>query len=104
MKRHYPLPGLALLAACAAAAAGPDQHAQPAPADGARTDLPFAQGRSFGSLDEYLAFLEERGATDVPWYRKTGPDTYELVARRGPRAEPVVVTRKQLMERFGFTR
>jgi hypothetical protein len=90
--------GLPLLAACAAAAADPEATGEP------RTGLPHAQGRSFASLDEYLAFLEERGSQDVPWYRKIGPDTYELVARRGPRAPRVVVTRRELMDRFGFVR
>ncbi len=98
MTRLFLLSGAILLAACAAPAAEPEATA------GARAGLPFAQGRSFVSLDDYLAFLEKRGSQDVPWYRKVGPDTYELVARRGPRAERVVVTRQELMDRFGFTR
>ena len=67
-----------------------------------RADLPFSQGRSFASLDEYLAFLETRGAYDVPWYREIRPGVYELVSRRGPGAEPKIYTRYELAQRFGF--
>lgn len=66
--------------------------------------LPFAQGRHFETLDDYLAFRRERGATDVPWYREIRPGVYELAGRRGPGAAPRIYTREQLMERFGFTR
>jgi len=69
-----------------------------------RAALPFAQGRTFATLDAYLAFLERRGAMDIPWYRETRPGVYELVGRRTPGAPPKIFTRKQLMERFGFTR
>ena len=67
-------------------------------------DLPFAQGRTFATLDEYLAFRERRGAADVPWYREVAPGLYELAGRRGPGARPQRVTRAELMRRFGFTR
>ena len=33
---------------------------------GAVANLPFAQGRSFTSLDDYLAFRKSRGAYDLP--------------------------------------
>ena len=68
------------------------------------SDLPFAQGRSFTSLDEYLAFLRERGAYDVPWYREIKPGVYELGSRRGPGAQPQIFTREELERRFGFAR
>lgn len=68
------------------------------------TDLPFAQGRSFTSLDEYLAFLRKRGAYDVLWYREIRPGVYELVTRRAPGREPQTFTREELERRFGFTR
>lgn len=64
--------------------------------------LPFAQGRSFASLDDYLAFLRGRGAHDVPWYREIRPGVYELVSRRGPRAQPQIFTREELARKFGF--
>ena len=67
-------------------------------------ELPFAQGRTFATLDAYLAFLRERGAADVPWYQEIRPGVYAVVSRRGPGAPPLIYTRAQLMERFGFTR
>ena len=68
----------------------------------ARSDLPFAQGRSFASLEEYLAFRERRGAYDVPWYREISPGVYELVTRRRPGSAPQTFTREQLRVQFGF--
>ena len=66
--------------------------------------LPFSQGRSFTSLDEYLAFLETRGAYDLPWYRKVRPGVYELVTRRPPGTPPQLFTRAELAQKFGFPR
>jgi hypothetical protein len=66
--------------------------------------LPFSQGHSFASLDEYLAFLRKRGAYDVPWYREVRPGVYELVSRRGPGAQPQIFTREELEKKFGFAR
>jgi len=65
-------------------------------------NLPFSQGRSFSSLDEYLKFLQTRGAYDVPWYREIRPGVYELVSRRGPGAQPQIYTRAELARKFGF--
>lgn len=65
-------------------------------------DLPFAQGRSFASLDDYLEFRKSRGAYDVPWYRQIRPGVYELVSRRGPGAQPQTYTRAELAQKFGF--
>lgn len=67
-------------------------------------ELPFAQGRSFETLDSYLAFLRERGATGVPFYQEVRPGVYELISRRGPNAEPLFYTREELEEQFGFAR
>jgi len=64
--------------------------------------LPFAQGLSFDTLDDYLAHLERRGATGVPWYREIEPGLYELVSRRGPRAAVQRFSRAELLLRFGF--
>ncbi|MBA2771600.1 MAG: hypothetical protein H0U34_06240 [Sphingomonas sp.] len=69
---------------------------------GAIANLPFSQGRSFASLDEYLEFRKSRGAYDVPWYRKTKLGMYELVSRRGPGAEPQIYSREELARKFGF--
>ena len=65
--------------------------------------LPFAHGRTFTSLDEYLAFRKARGAYDVPWYREIRPGVYELVSRRAPGADPRVFSRAELAREFGFT-
>jgi hypothetical protein len=93
-------------AACSQPSA-PDVHSgqmsrasQPGPVSG----LPFAQGRSFTALDEYLAFRKSRGAYDVPWYREIRPGVYELVSRRPPGAKPTVHTRDELERKFGFRR
>ena len=74
------------------------QSSQPA----AVANLPFAQGRAFASLDDYLAFREKRGASDVPWYREIEPGLYELVSRRAPGAQPKTYTRAELARMFGF--
>ena len=66
------------------------------------TDLPFAQGRTFTSLDEYLEHRKAQGAYDVPWYRLIKPGSYELVGRRGPGAPPKIYTREELARKFGF--
>lgn len=65
--------------------------------------LPFGQGLSFATLDDYLAHLRRRGAYDVPWYREVSPGVYELVAGR-TRGRPQRHTREELMRRFGFAR
>lgn len=72
-------------------------EAQPAVAN-----LPFAQGRTFTSLDEYLAHRRAQGTYDVPWYREIKPGTYELISRRPPGAEPKIYTREELARKFGF--
>ena len=65
-------------------------------------NLPFSQGRSFASLDEYLEFRKKRGAYDVLWYREIKPGVYELVSRRGAGAQPRIYTRPELARMFGF--
>lgn len=66
-------------------------------------ELPFARGKTFCSLDEYLAHLEALGAVDLPWWREISPGVYEHV-KRMPEAEREIATREELMERFGFKR
>ncbi len=65
-------------------------------------NLPFGQGRSFASLDEYLQFREQRGAYDVPWYKQIRPGVYQLISRLGPGAEPQIYSREELARKFGF--
>jgi hypothetical protein len=63
--------------------------------------LPFAQGQSFATLDEYLAFLRKRSAYDVPYWEEVSPGVYRAVAgRAGPQAQ--TYTRAELERRFGF--
>lgn len=103
---------LASSAACSQPSA-PEVHSSPANSSKeaavaqashhpAVANLPFAQGRSFASLDEYLEFRKARGAHDVPWYREIRPDLYELVSRRGPGTEAQTYTREELARKFGF--
>ena len=67
--------------------------------------LPFAHGRTFATLDDYLAHLRDHaGPIGQPWYRELRPGVYELVTNRAPPGEPAIVTRAELMRRFGFTR
>ena len=91
-------PGAAPLVPQAKASAAAADLPQGTPVSG----LPFSQGRSFTSLDQYLAFLETRGAYDIPWYRKVRPGVYELVSRRRPASGPQVFTREELARKFGF--
>lgn len=60
----------------------------------------------FGTFDEYLAFLRQRGALDMPWWREVEPGVYELVTSYRPvdGQAPQRATREELMRRFGFTR
>ncbi len=66
--------------------------------------LPFARGKTFRTLDEYLAHLERQGAIDLPYWRQVKPGLYERVTRRVPPGPPERATRAELMRRFGFTR
>ena len=66
--------------------------------------LPYARGRSFDSLDEYLAHLEKQGALDLPYWREIAPGLYERVTSRVPRNPPERASRAELMRRFGFSR
>lgn len=67
--------------------------------------LPFAGERGFATLDDYLAFLESQSGFDTPYYQRVGPDRYQLMTRLPPgRPRPPVVTREELMRRYGFSR
>jgi hypothetical protein len=66
-------------------------------------NLPYARGRTFASLDEYLAHLESLGAIDLPWWREIRPGVYERVTSVRGRP-PEVATRAELMQRYGFKR
>lgn len=65
--------------------------------------LPLAEGRSFRTLDEYLAFRATLGAFDAPVYTEVRPGVYELWGgRRPPGATPPTFTRAELLAEFGF--
>lgn len=85
----------------AGAAVEGDERMDEMPVEG----LPYARGRSFSTLDEYLAWREQLGHRDLPWYMKRPDGLYERVAgRRPPGHQPELFTREELMEKFGFSR
>lgn len=70
--------------------------------NGGPAELPFAQGQSFITLDDYLAHLESLGAIGITWYRLLPDGRYEQVRRRVPGTPPEVFTRQELLDRYGF--
>lgn len=69
---------------------------------GAPTDLPHAEGKSFATLDAYLAHLEKLGEIGIAWYERLPDGRYQLIRRRPPGTAPEIFTRQELLERFGF--
>ena len=72
-----------------------EEHVRP-------TELPFSQGHTFDTLDAYLAHLESLGTMGITWYERRADGTYEMVRRRTPGTPAIVLTRQELLERFGF--
>ena len=70
---------------------------------GAVGDLPFADGQSFASLDQYLAHLRKLGASDIPFYEEVEPGVYQVMSGRAG-LQPQRYTREELERRFGFRR
>jgi hypothetical protein len=72
-----------------------------------QANLPFSNGKSFRSLDEYLAHRERLGACDVPYYEEIGPGLYRLEGyhlpppQEAPGRRPTF-TREELEREFGF--
>jgi hypothetical protein len=66
------------------------------------TKLPFSQGLTFDSLDAYLAHLERLGTMDITWYNLRPDGTYEVVRRRAPSTPAIILSRQDLLDRFGF--
>jgi hypothetical protein len=67
-------------------------------------NLPFAMGRRFSTLDEYLTHLKCRAAPiDLPWWSEVRPGVYQQV-KHLPGAKPEVATRAELLRRFGFSK
>src|SRR6187402_2971598 len=59
-------------------------------------NLPYARGKAFRTLDEYLVHLEAQGAVDLPWWREIRPGVYERVTSM-PEARREVATREELL-------
>jgi hypothetical protein len=94
---------LAALPCAGASAAQKETGAVQPPASESVAHLPYARGKTFRTLDEYLAHLEAQGALDLPWWREIRPGVYERMTSM-PEARREVATRAELMRRFGFTR
>lgn len=84
------------------APAAPDTRRKESASKDARQALPYARGRRFASLDEYLAFRRTQGAIDLPWYEEVSPDVFELRTSMRPAPAPQRFTRAQLARKFGF--
>jgi hypothetical protein len=82
----------------------PHQPENDAHKDGCVPSLPYARGKIFCSLDEYLAYLQVQGAIDLPWWKEIRPGLYERVVSMRPAPEREIATRDELMSRFGFVR
>ncbi|MCB1521379.1 MAG: hypothetical protein KDJ37_12500 [Hyphomicrobiaceae bacterium] len=71
----------------------------------ARSGLPFSRGRTFETLDAYLAHLKELSKMDISHYEQIGPDTFRKKSMIRPKpGQKVVFTRAELMAKFGFTK
>ena len=67
--------------------------------------LPDSHGRTFRTLDAYLAHLQQNGAMDLAWWREVSPGVYELQTNlRTLDGQTERATRAELMRRYGFTR
>lgn len=99
--------GVAVLAALSCGTTAAAEQKETAPVQTSATDgvanLPYARGKTFRTLDEYLAHLRAQGAIDLPWWQEIRPGVYQRVTNM-PEAERQVATREELMRRFGFTR
>jgi hypothetical protein len=67
--------------------------------------LPYAEGRTFATLDDYLAHLKERSTIGVPHYVEVAPGVFVRQGQVAPRGEkPARMTREELRRQFGFDR
>lgn len=70
-----------------------------------RRALPYSHGRTFATLDEYLAHLRLRaGPIGQPWYREVRRGVFERVTTVVPPPPRRTYSRAQLMAMFGFKR
>jgi hypothetical protein len=71
---------------------------------GGVANLPFAMGKTFPTLDAYLTHLQCFAAPiDKPWWREVRPGVYEHMTSV-TNAKREVVTRAELLKRFGFSK
>ena len=63
--------------------------------------LPYAHGKVFSTLDQYLQHLHKLSAIDLPYWREIRPGIYEQVTSMTG-ATPEIATREQLLERYCF--
>jgi hypothetical protein len=67
------------------------------------SELPFSQGRSFATLDEYLDHLKSLGAIDISYYELMPDGKYHLKSAFPSKYPgPTVFTRQELLEKYGF--
>lgn len=103
IKAMLALAGLA--AGCAAGNTEAQKMAQQTSGEDGVSGLPSSFGKSFATLDQYLAHLRDyAGPVDLPWYREIRPGVYELVTSIRPAPPAETFTREQLMRKYGFTR
>lgn len=79
------------------------------PATRSTAELPDAHGRTFRTLDAYLAHLRRfAGPVGRPWYREVRPGVYRLetgnLRRLGGGPPERLFTREELERKFGFRR
>ena len=101
-------------AACSASVRDPapsDSSGQPALKRTGNAVSDTQISKRFGTLDEYLAYLERtQGPVDGPWYKQVSADTYELQTGNlkfdGPGGEDQkrLFTRQELERKFGFSK
>jgi hypothetical protein len=65
--------------------------------------LPYARGKAFGTLDDYLAHLRQGGVMDLPWYEPQPDGRYRLIAGPASALNPQYFTREELLHKYGFT-
>lgn len=67
------------------------------------SELPFSEGRSFATLDEYLIHLKSLGAIDISYYELMDDGKYHLKSAFPSKYPgPTVFTRRELLEKYGF--
>src|SRR5215217_4049473 len=111
------LSGLLLATACSASlknTAPPDVDSRTASkpmGENPVNDANLPVNKRFRSLDEYLAYLERtQGPVDGPWYKEVSPGMYQLQTGGNLHldvpagAEQRLFTRKELEQKFGFSK